>query len=199
MIIMHNKIPAQRQPLIDCFLERNSKINLSAIRKPHAVYTQHILDSLELQNAPSNPIKQWMRIADIGTGGWFPLLPLAITYPENTFIGIDARKKKMTAVSAIIEELWLSNCSTLRSRIENHKQRYDIVTARAVAYADQLMAWAVPKTTKWGYLILRKQFTFEEDADIRIGANKHKLTLLWRHQYVLPDSEKQRAIYCLRR
>jgi len=136
---MNAMIPPQRQSLIDDFLDRNSKINLSAIRTPEWVRHKHILDSLEWAKEFADLFWEGKTVIDIGTWGGFPLMPCAIHHPQCTFVGLDARKKKMTAVQAIIDNQWISNCSTVRSRAEDHKKRYDLVTSRAMAYADQLL------------------------------------------------------------
>ena len=93
----------ERIPLIDLFLERNSKINLSAIRDTDGVREKHILDTLELTHLVE--IEDGMTCLDLGTGGGFPLLPLAMAYPHISFTGIDARKKKVDVVSQMITSL----------------------------------------------------------------------------------------------
>jgi len=196
---MKNSIPENRQPLVTLFLDRNSKINLSAIRDPEGVYNKHILDSLEIHNCSENPIRPQMQVLDIGTGWGFPLLPLSVTFPETEFVWLDARKKKVTVVTDMATTLWLDNCTTVRSRVEEHKKRYDVVTARWVAYADQLLQRAVPKVKKKWYILLWKQFTFEEDADIRELCHQYKLFPVRDHQYTLPWDSLKRVIYCLRK
>ncbi len=94
------------------------------------------------------------RFCDIGTGGGFPLLPLAITNPQVKFNGIDARRKKVDTVNGFIDALHLSNAKVLRGRIEdfaNKKQyqaSFDYISARAVGYVDKLFAWATPLLKK---------------------------------------------------
>ena len=69
---------------------------------------------------------------DVGTGGGFPLVPLAILFPESTFHGIDGIGKKIMAVKGVIEGLGLANCTAEQVRSEDHKQCYDIIVSRAV-------------------------------------------------------------------
>lgn len=78
-----SEITVQRQQLIDVFLEKNTHLNLSAIRDAEGVRNKHILDSLELTKIVNFPTGT--SCLDVGTGGGFPLLPLAITYPEVRF------------------------------------------------------------------------------------------------------------------
>jgi len=66
-------------------------------------------------------------------------LPLAITNPQAHFVGLDARNKKIKAIQDMINQLGLKNIDLARSRIEDHKGDYDIITARAVGYIDKLL------------------------------------------------------------
>lgn len=76
------------------------------------------------------------------------MLPLALTYPTWSCTGLDSTRKKLTAVQAIADVLGAKNVSTIWSRAEDHKATYDIVTARAVTYADQLLHWSLPLVKK---------------------------------------------------
>lgn len=89
--------------LIEVFLAKNAQINLSAIRDAEGVYVKHILDSLELLNIFT--FEEGQTVCDLGTGGGFPLLPLAIENPDVRFVGMDARKKKLQAIGEMIESL----------------------------------------------------------------------------------------------
>lgn len=188
-------IPSERQSLIDNFLERNSKINLSAIRTPEWVWIKHVLDSLEWAKEFPELFKEWKTVLDLWTWWWFPLIPLSISYPQCEFLWLDARKKKMTAVQSIINELWIKNCSTIRSRAEDHKKRYDIVMSRAVAYADQLLERSLPRMKHWWTLLWRKMYTLEEEADIRELCHRFNCTIVKQHHYTLPEDEVKRVIY----
>lgn len=188
-------IPAERQPLIQTFLERNSRLNLSAIRDAEGVYTKHILDSIELDNVLT--LASGATLLDVGTGGWFPLLPLASKYPEVLCTGIDARRKKIDAVNAIIQEVGIQNAKALRWRIEEHRQKYDYVTARAVAYSDILVPELIKVTKPWGNIILYKLFTEEEHRSIRDLCRRYHVQLQHEHYYILPSDPHttQRMLY----
>lgn len=186
-----------RKNLIETFLDYNSKINLSAIRDANGVYHKHILDSLELTKVLS--LESGKTLADVGTGWGFPLLPLAITYPEIQCTGIDARKKKTLAVQSMADDLGLHNITMLWSRIEDIKEKFDYVTSRAVSYADKVIPRSIPLVRKWGYLILYKQLTPEEDNIIFLLAEKYKLSLEHLHHYKLEGDEVQRVIYVFKK
>ncbi len=194
------KIPKQRQSLVDEFTQRNSKINLSAIRDPQDVYNKHILDALEIKKIEKNisalqtQSNKNINACDLGTWWWFPLLPLAMTYPHIRWTGLDARNKKISAINDIISSLSLDNCKAIHSRVEDHAIRYDIVTARAVAYADTLLPRVDQILKPWGVAIFYKLFTSEED---------NILTKYWRdieinHTYTLWD-DVERILYVLKK
>lgn len=187
-----------RDNLIQIFLEKNKQINLSAIRDEDWVMVKHIQDSLELEKIIDR--KEWMRIADIWTGGWFPLMPLAISHPECNFVWIDSVRKKTIAVWEILEELGVKNVEMMRTRIEEIKdQTFDLVTARAVAYADKLLNRAAPLVKKWWKIALMKQMNQEEKEVMLKEIQRRKLTLESEHHYELFEWDIERVIYILRK
>ena len=187
-----------RNKLVHTFLEKNKQINLSAIRDKNWVMVKHIQDSLELEKIID--WKEWMKIADIGTGGWFPLMPLAISHPECNFVWIDSVKKKTIAVWEILEELEVKNVKMLRTRIEDiENQTFDLVTARAVAYSDKLLNRATPLVKKWWKFALMKQVN-EEEKDILLRIAKKKNLILEKElHYRLFDWDIDRVIYILKK
>ena len=184
--------------LIQAFLEKNKQINLSAIRDKNWVMVKHIQDSLELEKIID--WKEWMEIADIWTGGWFPLMPLAISHPECNFVWVDSIKKKTIAVWEILDGLNVKNVKMIRIRIEDVKnQTFDLVTARAVAYADKLLNRATPLLKKWGKIALMKQVNDEEKNIMLDIAKEKKLTFETEHRYKLFEDDIDRVIYILKK
>ncbi len=191
----------ERKKLIDIFLEINTQINLSAIRDAEWVYTKHILDGLELTKIID--LSDVETLCDVGTGWGFPLLVLA-QYCQNNKIDlqltwIDARRKKIDAIADMVTKLWLENTSVLWWRIEEHTQQYDIVTARAVAYADKVIPRCNPLVKKWWILCLYKEVKQEEREEILQQCKKKKLTLEREHKYRLFEGDIERVIYVLRK
>ena len=192
---------SKRQHLVDIFLTKNNQINLSAIRDEEGVRIKHIADSLELTKIVDLSAHQ--TLMDVGTWWGFPLLALALYAQEHNLdlqlIGLDARRKKTLAVQEMAGELWLDNTQTLRSRAEDHHQRYDIVTARAVAHVDTLLDWIVPLCEKGWLICLYKEFKQTERAALLKHCKTHHLTLVKEHHYRLFDWDIERVLYILQK
>ena len=108
----------------------NERVNLISRKDFEHLYERHILHSLGIARVVQ--FKKGTHIVDVGTGGGFPLVPLAIMFPQCSFHGIDGIGKKIMAVQGVIEGLGLANCTAEQVRSEDHKARYDVVVSRAV-------------------------------------------------------------------
>lgn len=186
-----------RQQFIEVFLAKNAELNLSAIRDADGVFMKHVCDALELS-------KIWeftdgQEVIDVGTGGWIPLLPLAMAYPNVNFTGLDSVRKKTSAIEDMAQKLGLRNVDVVRSRAEQHKKQYDVLTARAMAYIDDLMTWCYHLVKKWGYFILYKMWSEEEEAAIDAACERYKLAFEKQHMYKLFDDDIQRVIYIIKK
>lgn len=187
----------QRKPLIDQFISINSHTNLSAIRDPEGIQIKHIQDSLEINKALK--LKPNTTLCDVGTGGGFPLLPIAISNPEIQCTGIDSTRKKVDAINEMITNLKLSNVKAVWTRAEEYKEQFDYVTARAVSYADKIFTRVHHLVKKWWLLILYKQHTPEESQDIMFFSKKHRFIFKKKHNYKLFDWDIQRIIYIFKK
>ncbi len=139
---------AQLRALEALYQEWNAKINVISRKDIQNLYEKHVLHSLSI--AKFATFQAGAKILDLGTGGGFPGLPLAIYYPEVEFLLIDGRKKKLTVVDEVADAIGLRNIKTRHLRAEECKYKADFVVSRAVAPLSQLMEWAQP-------LILNKQ------------------------------------------
>lgn len=186
-----------RKPLIDEFIRINTHTNLSAIRDEEGIQIKHINDSLEINKVMKR--KPNSTVCDVWTWGWFPLLPIAITNPELQCTGIDSTNKKILAINEMIQNLNIPNAKALRTRAEDHKEKYDYVTARAVSYIDTLLSRVHYLVKVWGQLILYKQYTPEEEKDIRHFSKKFHFVIKKKHKYTLFEEDIERIIYVLQK
>lgn len=114
----------------------NSKVNLISRKDIDNIYINHIIHSLSIAKVVQ--FKNSSRILDVGTGGGFPGIPLAIFFPNVNFTLIDSIRKKIDVVNSVCNELLISNVISVNDRVENHFEKYDFIISRAVVKMDKL-------------------------------------------------------------
>ncbi len=172
------------------FLVENGKVNLISKNDEKYLWEKHVFDSLALElffnkyNLPEN-------ILDIGTGGGFPALPIALTYPNITVDAVDSIRKKINAITLIKNELNIKNLNPYWDRVENINKKYDLVVSRAVASLDKISDLALPKTKSDGYFVAFKSKKTEDEIESakKIIA-KHNSKIIDIIEYELPLKEK---------
>lgn len=128
------------------YKEWNAKINVISRKDIDQLYTNHILHSLAI--AKIQPFVAGTYVLDVGTGGGFPGIPLAILFPETRFYLIDVILKKITVVKAVAESLNLKNVKAEQIRAENVKGDYDFIVSRAVTNMPDFVLWVKDKIKK---------------------------------------------------
>ena len=149
---------------LELFKEKNSKINLSAIRETEAIIEKHFIDSIILNKY----INLKWNITDMWTGWGFPLIPLAITNKNAIFTWIDSIWKKINAIKDFSKDLNLKNINTIKTRAEeigqdkNYRESFDFVVSRATAWFPTLLEFVLPLLKVWWVFIAYKTDNIEE-------------------------------------
>ena len=125
----------QFKRLFPIFNDWNLKVNLISRRDIDNLFINHILHSLSIVNIIK--FKDTSSILDVGTGGGFPGIPLAIFFPNVKFTLLDSIGKKIKVVESVAKDLSLSNVTAINDRVENHFEKYDFILSRAVAKTDK--------------------------------------------------------------
>ncbi|CDE44834.1 ribosomal RNA small subunit methyltransferase G [Clostridium sp. CAG:768] len=149
---------------IKAFLNQNAKLNLISKNDEKFLWEKHIFDSLSIEKffEKYNTINT-KTLLDIGTGGGFPSVPIALAYPNIEVYGLDSIRKKINAIENIKSELNIQNLNTICDRAENIKDKFDIITSRAVAPLKVITSYAMPLLNKNGYFIAYKSIRTDEE------------------------------------
>lgn len=176
----------------EVFLEKNKVINLISKNDEKVLFEKHIFDSLSIEKffEKYNVKYAGMNMLDIGTGGGFPSVPIAILYPEINVVGLDSIAKKIRAIEDFKNDLKLDNLTLINNRAENLKTKYDIVVSRAVSRLDKVVEYAMPLLKDGGYFVCYKsKQVFDEIREAKEAIFKKKAELLEVIEYKLPLEE----------
>jgi len=136
----------QFEKLEQLYTEWNEKINVISRKDMDGLYEKHILHSLGI--AKVMPFADGTKVLDVGTGGGFPGIPLAILFPEVSFTLIDSIGKKIKVVEAVSEGLGLKNVTAVHGRAEKLKDKFHFVVSRAVTQMPEFLRWLKGKFEK---------------------------------------------------
>lgn|SRR5574344_1330794 len=157
----------QLEKYYELLIEWNEKINLTSITIKEEVYLKHFYDSITLSKAID--LNKTETLCDIGTGAGFPGIPLKIIFPNLKLVLIDALQKRINFLDIVIKELDLKDVTTIHARIEDfavlNREKYDVVTARAVSNLRNLLEYTVPLVKVGGFFIAMKSNCDQELID----------------------------------
>ncbi len=186
----------QFKQLAPLYREWNEKINVISRKDIYQLYTRHVLHSLAIAKHTTFP--DGSRILDIGTGGGFPGIPLAILYPECHFLLVDSIGKKIRVVQEISAAIGLQNLTAVHQRAEQVKNRFDFIVSRAVARTKMLYNWSNKlivsnehPTSGSGYLLLKGGDLKEELKEL---GRSHSITNIQEY-FDDPFFETKKVVY----
>ncbi len=150
--------------LYDSYQDWNAKINVISRKDIDELYTKHILHSLGI--AKIMEFKPNADVMDVGTGGGFPAIPLAILFPETNFYAIDVIAKKIKVVNEIATALKLQNLKAEQKRAELVNDKFDFIVSRAVTNMPDFVTWVKGKTKKQSVHDLENGILYLKGGDL---------------------------------
>ncbi|MFD1095116.1 16S rRNA (guanine(527)-N(7))-methyltransferase RsmG [Salegentibacter chungangensis] len=142
----------------------NLKINVVSRKDIDEIYLRHVLHSLGI--AKIQPFLPEAEILDVGTGGGFPGIPLAILFPKTNFHLVDSIGKKIKVVNEVVEGLQLQNVKTTNGRVEEVSGHYDFIVSRAVAAMPTFVHWTKGKIAKKSRHELKNGILYLKGGDL---------------------------------
>jgi 16S rRNA (guanine527-N7)-methyltransferase len=186
----------QFRKLYDLYKEWNEKINVISRKDIDNLYINHVLHSLAIAKVVT--FNAGAKVLDVGTGGGFPGIPLAIYFPETQFHLVDSIGKKITVVQKVSESLGLKNVKVEQIRAEQLKEEYDFIISRAVTRLKEFYGWVRNKVKKKsghslynGILYLKGGDLEEELAELKKPHQIFELS----HYFEEPFFETKKIVY----
>ena len=184
----------------EMLVEYNKHMNLTGITEKSQVYLKHFYDSLTIMKVVD--LKNYKSLCDIGTGAGFPGLVIKIFFPKLKVTLVDSLNKRIKFLNDVINKLELKDIETVHARIEdyahNNKNKFDIVTARAVAPLNILLEYSMPIVKENMYFIALKG-NLEEDNTYKKALNILKSSIVLIESFKLPYENSNRTIYKIKK
>lgn len=172
----------------DLYRDWNEKINVISRKDMENFYERHILHSLAIAKVTS--FKEGSRIMDVGTGGGFPGIPLAILFPQVNFTLVDSIGKKITVVKEVAKALDLENVDAYHERAEKIRGEFDFIVSRAVTEMKEFLRWTDHKISKSqknkmrnGILYLKGGDLTEEFSGIRYPIKEYLISDFFKEDF----------------
>lgn len=187
--------PEQQQKLDQFYhllVEWNKKINLTRITSEEDVYLKHFYDSLTIVKVVD--LNKVHTLCDVGTGAGFPGIVLKIVFPHLKITLIDSLQKRVNYLNSIIKDLSLNEIEAIHSRGEDYHEKFDVVTARAVANIEKLLTYTMHLVNNQGVLVAMKaNITEELNPNVQQKING-KYTIKKIEQFSLPYENSIRSL-----
>jgi 16S rRNA (guanine527-N7)-methyltransferase len=193
---LSTKQKEQFSKLFDLYKEWNDKINVVSRKDIENLYVNHVLHSLGIAKVCT--FKPGAQILDVGTGGGFPGIPLAILFPESQFYLVDSIGKKITVVKGVAEGVGLKNVKAEQIRAEQVKGQFDFIVSRAVTRLKEFYGWIHQKVKEKsihdldnGILYLKGGDLDEELAELKRLHQVHDLSKYFKEEFY----ETKKVVY----
>lgn len=173
-------------------IEWNEKINLTRITEEKEVYLKHFYDSLTISKVID--LTKVETLCDVGTGAGFPGIVLKIVYPNLKITLIDSLLKRVNYLNSIINELNLENIKAIHLRGEDYKEKFDVVTARAVANIEKLTKFTMHLVKKNGKFVAMKGNITEELNPLVVTKLTKKYNIEKIENFLLPLEQSNRSL-----
>ncbi|GAB1856280.1 16S rRNA (guanine(527)-N(7))-methyltransferase RsmG [Flavobacteriaceae bacterium MHTCC 0001] len=165
------------QLLESLYKDWNLKINVVSRKDIDELYLRHVLHSLAIAKVIT--FKDGTNIMDVGTGGGFPGIPLAIMFPNCNFHLVDSIAKKLKVVNEVTQGLGLTNIKTTHTRVENIDETYDFIISRAVAVMPTFVHWVKGKIAKKQYNTLKNGILYLKGGDLTEELHTYTTTTIY--------------------
>ncbi len=158
--------------LEDLYKDWNQKINVVSRKDIEELYLRHVLHSLGISKIQQ--FKPEVSVLDVGTGGGFPGMPLAILFPETQFTLVDAIGKKIKVVKEVVDGLEINNVNAVHSRVEDLDMQFDFVVSRAVAAMPTFVRWIKGRIKKESVHERRNGILYLKGGDLTVELQDYK-------------------------
>ena len=182
----------QLEHFYNILIEENEKINLTRIIEKEDVYLKHFYDSLTIVKEIN--LNEIETLCDVGTGAGFPGIVLKIVYPHLKITLIDSLLKRINYLNETIKKLDLQDIKAIHTRSEDYKDKFDLVTARAVASLDKLIPWCIHLVKADGKFIAMKANVDKELEHLNKNLNKYHCKIKKINKFSLPKENSNRSL-----
>ena len=184
---------------MELVLDRNQQVNLTAIRTPEEFIRRHYEDSLEISGLPC--FREARQVLDLGTGGGFPGIPLAIAFPEKNYTLLDSLEKRIRIIREFCREIGITNVEAIHGRAEdlgrqeNLREQFDLCVSRAVADMRVLSEYCLPFVRPGGWFVAYKSAGCQDE----LKAAENAVSLLGGKLETLDTAGSSHLLVCIRK
>lgn len=195
-IVLNERQLEQFEIYFNFLVEYNNYVNLTAITEKEDVYIKHFYDSILVGKVFD--LSKVKTICDVGSGAGFPSIPLKIVYPNLEVTIVDGLDKRITFLKQLVNKLGLEKVNLVHGRAEefakDHRESFDVVTARAVARANILNELCIPLVKVGGHFISMKGKNAEEEINEGNSLKLLNAKIIKQNEYYLPKEESKRVL-----